>query len=259
MSERLSTYRPAGMDRGALRLWGMIIVAAGMLGRGILQNRVLGMGTVTSQQLLELMQASGAAMNAATVALVLQALESMAVPIFVLLTLDGFRCTSSVKNYLLRVGGVAVLSEIPYHFALGDSILSGSRNPVFGLVLVIVMLYLFRSFAGTGGKNVLIKILVFVAAWFWAAMLGVEYGRSMVVIACVLWGFRSRHTMAMMMACAAALACSAGNPLFLFAPFGLLIGHFYNGEPGRETAVWFRYLLYPILLTLIGLVGTLLF
>ena len=65
--------------------------------------------------------------------------------------------------------------------------------------------------------------------------------------------------MAMLMACAAALACSAGNPLFLFAPFGLLIGHFYNGEPGRETAVWFRYLLYPILLTLIGLVGTLLF
>ena len=111
MSERLSTYRPAGMDRGALRLWGMIIVAAGMLGRGILQNRVLGMGTVTSDELLELMQASGAAMNAATVALVLQAMESMAVPIFVLLTLDGFRCTSSVKNYLLRVAGVAVLTQ----------------------------------------------------------------------------------------------------------------------------------------------------
>ena len=118
MSERLSNHRPAGMDRGALRLWGMIIVAAGMLGRGILQNRVLGMGTVTSAELLELMQASGAAMNAATAALVLQALEAMAVPIFVLLTLDGFRHTSSVKNYLLRVGGVAVLSEIPYHFGL---------------------------------------------------------------------------------------------------------------------------------------------
>lgn len=259
MSERLSTYRPAGMDRGALRLWGIIIVAAGMLGRGILQNRVLGMGTVTSAELLELMQASGAAMNAATAALVLQAMESMAVPIFVLLTLDGFRHTASVKNYLLRVGGVAVLSELPYHFALGDSILGGSRNPVFGLVLVLVMLYLFRSFAGTGVKHVLIQAAVFAAAWFWAAMLGVEYGRSMVVIAGVLWGFRKRHTMAMLMACAAALTCTAGNPLFLFAPFGLLIGHFYNGEPGKETSRVFQYLLYPILLTLIGLAGTLLF
>ena len=81
----------------------------------------------------------------------------------------------------------------------------------------------------------------------------------LVLMVFFLWELRRHHAIAYLAASAAALVCTVGNPLFLFAPFGLLIGHFYNGEPGRETAVWFRYLLYPILLTLIGLVGTLLF
>ena len=80
MEARLSPQRPSGLDRNKLRLLGLIIAAFGMLGRGILQNRVLGMGTVTSQQLLELMQASGAAMNAATVAMLRTVASTLSEP-----------------------------------------------------------------------------------------------------------------------------------------------------------------------------------
>lgn len=259
MSERLSIQRSFGMNRNTLRLWGLIIAAAGVLGRGILQNRVLGIGTSTSGELLELMQASNAAMNAATAALVLQAIEGMAVPIFVLLTVDGFQRTSSVRKYLLRMAGVALLSELPYNLAINGTLLApATRNPVFGLVLVLAMLYLFRNFAGTDFSKLLIKAVVFAAAWIWAAMLSVEHGRSMVVIAAVLWMLRGRHTMSLMMAGAAALCCCIGDPLFMFAPFGLLIAHFYNGEEGLSPKA-LRYALYPVILLLVAAVGYLLF
>lgn len=259
MSERLSIQQSSGINRNTLRLWGLIIAAAGILGRGILQNRVLGIGTSTSSELLELMQASNAAMNAATAALVLQAVESMAVPIFALLTVDGFQRTGSVRKYLLRVLGTALLSEIPFNFALHGTLLApATRNPMFGLVLVLVMLYLFRQFAGTDLTKMLIKIVVFAAAWIWAAMLSVEHGRSMVVIAAVLWFLRGRHTLSLMMAGAAALCCCIGDPLFMFAPFGLLIAHFYNGEEGLTPRA-LQYLLYPLILLLVGAVGFLLF
>lgn len=259
MSERLSIQRPSGIARNTLRLWGLIIAAAGILGRGILQNRVLHMSTVTGTELAELMSASDAAFNAATAALVLQAIESMAVPIFVFLTVDGFQRTHSVKRYLFHIGGAAFLSELPYNFALNNSLLDNStRNPMFGLVLVLVMLYLFRYFDGRDLSRVLVRIAVFAAAWFWAAMLSVSYGRSMVVIAAVLWSFRQRHTMSLFLAAAAALCCCVGDPLFMFAPFGFLIVHFYNGEEGFTPRV-LQYLLYPIILLLTGAAGFLLF
>lgn len=259
MSERLSTYRASGINRNTLRLWGMIIVAAGVLGRGILQNRVLGMRTVTGTELAALMSASDAAFNAATAALVLQAIESMAVPIFAFLTVDGFQHTSSVRKYLLRLCAAALLSEIPYNLALEGKLLEmSSRNPAFGLVLVVAMLYLFRYFDGRDAGKVLIRIAVFAAAWVWAGMLSVVHGRSMVVIAAVLWMLRDRYTLSFFMAAAAALCCCIGDPLFMFAPFGFLIAHFYNGEEGISPPL-LRYALYPVLLLLVAAVGFLLF
>lgn len=259
MEERLEIHRSGGINRNILRLWGLLIAAAGVLGRGILQNRVLGMSTVTSADLLELMNASKAAMQAATAALVLQAIEAAAVPIFVLLTIDGFQRTKSVKMYLLRVAGAAVVSEIPYNFAMHGTLLdNASRNPMFGLVLILVMLYLFRYFAGTDLPKILIKAAVLLAAWMWAAMFRVEYGRSMVLIAAALWFFRDRHTLSLFMASAVALCCTVGSPLFMFAPFGFLIAHFYNGEEAPTPRV-VQYLLYPVILLLTGAVGLILF
>lgn len=259
MEERLSVRRSDGFDRSVLRLWGLIIAAVGILGRGILQNRVLGMNTNTSAQLLELMNQSGAAMNAATAALAMQAIESMAVPIFAVLTVDGFAHTKSVKKYLLHVGAVAAVSEGLYNFALtGKFIENSTRNPVFGLVIVIAMLYLLRYYAGNDLTKVMIKAAVIAAAWVWAGILRVEFGRSMVLISAVLWILRGRHTMAFFTASAVALVCCVGSPLFMFAPMGFLLAHFYNGEEGN-TVKLLQYALYPLILLLIGAVGILLF
>ena len=258
MEERLSPQRSSGIDRSTLRLIGLVIAALGILGRGILQNRVLGMAS--GSDLAELLESSADAMNAATAAIILCAVEGIAVPVFATLTVDGFRRTSSVKKYLLRLLLLAVICEVPYHFALTGRLINPSpRNPVFGSALVVVMLYLQRYYHGKTAKNVLIRVAVLAAACLWAGMLRVEYGVPMVLISFFLWELRERHTMAFFAATAAALVCTAGNPLFLFAPFGFLLTHFYNGEEGRAGSRLLRYALYPVILLLVGLAGTLLF
>lgn len=258
MEERLSPRRSAGFNRNTLRLFGLVLAALGILGRGILQNRVLGMAS--GADLRSLLESSAQAMNAATAAIILWAIEGAAVPIFTVLTVDGFSRTASVKKYLLRLGLLAVICEVPFHFALtGEFLNSSPRNPVFGLVLVVAMLYLLRYYAGKSMKQISIRILVLIAACLWAGMLQVEYGVPMVLMAFFLWELRQREMMAYLAASAAALVCTVGSPLFLFAPFGFLLTHFYNGEEGRVAPKPVEYALYPLILVLIGLAGMLLF
>lgn len=261
MAERLSIRReeePTGIDRNKLRLWGLVIIALGVLSRGILQNRVLGVNSGGSEQLLEVLSMSGG-MTAAAVALALQAVESCAVPVFALLLTDGFRRTGSVKRYFLRVAGTAVLSEIPYNFAMSGRLLDmSSRNPMFGLVLSMAALYFYRQYAENSFQNVLVKAFVCMAAVLWALILRVQYGASMVLIVSTLWFLWDRKVLKLLMASAVAICCCIGDPLFMFAPFGFLLTHFYNGEEGLSIR-WLQYLMYPILLLLIGAVGVLLF
>lgn len=249
--ERLGNTKPSGLHAGNLRAWGMLFAIAGIISRSLLQNQMLGMGTRTMQELMELMQASDTAMAIATVALVLQAVETVAVPIFVFLLAEGFRHTSDWKKYLLRVAGLAVLTEIPYDLAMNQKVLEfGTQNPVFGLVLCMILLYLFQRFAG----KKLICVIMALAGIMWAVMLKVDHGVPMLLMICVIHLFRNKKMYMGFSGMAAAALCTGISPFYLAAPMGFLAIHFYNGEPGEGNRL-VNYLFYPVTLLVIGLVA----
>ena len=250
--ERLGNTRPTGgLHAGALRAWGMLFVVAGIVSRGILQNQMLGVGLRSMQELMELTQASDTAMIVATIAIVLQATETVAVPIFVFLLFEGFQHTSDWKKYLLRVAGLAVLTEIPYDLAMNGKILElGTQNPVFGLVLCFVILLLFRRFAG----KKLLCIVMALAGFVWATMLKVDHGVPMVMLLCVIYLFRNKRMFMGFSGVAVAAMCTAFSPFYIVAPMGFLAIHFYNGEKGN-TGRLVNYLFYPVTLLAIGLVA----
>jgi hypothetical protein len=99
--ERLTQQKKRGLNKRQLVFWGLLFLLAGMFGQGILQNRVLQLGNLTDQQLLEVMSSSGAAMAAATAALVMKALETCAIPIFAFLLVAGFEKNQSRKKMFL--------------------------------------------------------------------------------------------------------------------------------------------------------------
>lgn len=249
--ERLGNTRPSGLHAGNLRAWGMLFAIAGIISRSILQNRMLGVGLHSMQELMQMMQNSDTAMAIATVALVLQAVETVAVPIFVFLLAEGFRHTSDWKKYMLRVTGLAVLTEIPYDLAMNQKILEfGSQNPMIGLVLCMIVLYLFERFS----SKKLICLVMALAGLAWALMLRVDHGIPMILMVCVIRVFRNKHMFMGFSGMAAAALCVGISPFYLAAPMGFLAIHFYNGEQGNSSRI-VNYLFYPVTLLVIGLIA----
>ncbi|MBQ3090315.1 MAG: hypothetical protein IJD21_07155 [Oscillospiraceae bacterium] len=247
------------INGNGLRVWGLFLMIIGIVGRSALQRQILGVGTLSTGELLDAMNASNDVMTIATMALVCQIIETCAVPIYAFLAVEGFEHTSNYPMYLLRVAGVALLSEIPFNIAMSASLLDlNTRNPVFGLVIGLAVLFFYRHYSGKNLKSVLVKILVSLAALVWAQMLRVEFGACIVLVMCVLWIFRRNPIYQNLAGGLASVACSLISPLFLAAPMGMVVVHFYNGDKGADNRM-VNYLSYPVVLLGLGLFSMMVF
>lgn len=255
MNERIGQpARPRGNSAQALRTWGLLFLTMGIVGQTIIQNKILGVGTLSVNELLESMN-DDKTMIYATVALVAQLLQTCAIPVFCFLLVQGVMHTTNFQSYFLRVAGVAVLSEIPYNLAMDGKVFSlDSRNPVVGLVLAMVVLWLIRQYSGKGIKTAAISILVVVMAIFWVEMLHIADGAATVLLVAVLWLTRKKHAYQVLGGATVTLLCTMLSPLYFAAPMAFLLIHYYNGEQGDGNRV-VNYLAYPVLLIAIYLVG----
>ena len=247
----MGTQRTKGkgrIDGNILRLWGLIFVIAGIVGRGVIQAHILGVNGAGSQELLDILSTKPNAMSYAALSIALQAAETCAVPIFAMLLVEGMQKTSDFPAYLQRVISLAVLSEIPYNMAFGARYLHlGSRNPVFGVVLCMLMIYMWENFKEDTKKITLIKVLIAVMAVLWCQMLKIDHGAALVIIVSIFWLFRQNPMYLNFAGAAAAMTCSLISPFFLASPMGVLAVHSYNGEPSTHTHKQ-NYLVYPVCL-----------
>ena len=252
--ERLSANtRPAGIGAGALRAWGLIFLLAGVIGRGLIQNVLLGLNNMDTQQLLQVMNGSDGAMGMVTLSLVLTAMESCAVPIFAFLMVEGFLHTSSYKNYLIRTAVLAIVSEVLYNVAMSGSVLDmGGRNPVWCVVLGLVLLGLFRYVDEKMNGKKLIKFVMAVAGILWASMLKVEHGVFFMAMVLTLWVMRSKPQYRLFVGMGVAALCTAISPFYLAATMGFMAIHFFNGEKS-ESGKLINYAAYPAMLLICAL------
>ena len=252
--ERLSVHRKQGINSNALKTWGLVFLICGIIGRGVIQNGMLGIHNLSAQQLLEVLNASDEAMMLVTASLALQAVETCAVPIFSFMLVEGVQHTSSFKNYFTRVFLLAVMTEIPYNLAMSGGFFDlSSRNPVFSLVLCMVMLYLFGRFPEKNLKNIVFKLVFFAATVVWCEMLKVEFGSAMVLVTAVLWAMRATMYRQFVGA-AAAIVCTVFSLFFVASPMGFMAVHFYNGEKSNNDRR-LTYLSYPCVLLIAAVAG----
>lgn len=257
--ERIRDQKASGLNSNGLRTWATVFLALGIVGRSILQNRILCLGQMSPMELLEAMQGSRTVMILATAALVLQALETCAVPIFAFLLVEGASHTANLPQYILRVAFTALVSEIPYNLAMSGTFLDfTSRNPVFGSVIGLLMLWFYRYWEGKTLPRVLIRVAVTLAAMLWCIMLSVSFGPALLLILAVLWALREKPMLRSMAGAMAALVCSVGSLFYMASPMGFLAVHFYNGEKGTDNRT-VSYLAYPVLLLAVWAVGVLMF
>lgn len=246
--EILRRNRSRGITATALRVWGMLFIAAGAISRCVLQNTILGLGSASAQEILALLNDSSANMALATAALALQAAECCAVPVFALLLVEGFSHTKNWKQYLLRVAVVAVISEVPYDLAMQGKLWDMSaQNPSIGLVLGMVVLYLYSRFSQPVASHKVLKVFISVAAILWAEMLNIEHGTPLVLMVALFWLMRNRTSLRGLFGAAVALLCTVVSPFYMAASMGCLPVHMYNGEQGESNKI-VNYLAYPVIL-----------
>jgi len=256
--DQIGRKKKRTINGNALRTWALLFAAAGVIGRGLIQNHILGVGQLTMQQLLDVMSSSQQAMSLATCSLVLQALETCAVPLYALMLVEGVQNTSSFPAYFKRVLTLAVICELPYNLAMNGRLLFfGSRNPVFALVMCFVMLYMFSRFQEGKKANALIKVVISVAAILWCEMLKIEYGSATVLITAVMWAFRKNTLYRNFAGAAAAIVCTVMSMYFLAAPMAFMIIHGYDGEKSTNSRK-VNYLAYPVILLAAAVVGLIL-
>ena len=249
MSERLSARRPhQGKDGASLRKWAVIFLAAGVVGQSIFQNALLGVNSLSGGELVELLNSNAAAMPILTAALLCKFAESCATPLFAFLLVEGFLRTSSFEKYLLRVGGLALSTELPYNLAMNGSLLAlKTRNPVFSMLIALVMLYFFGRYSEKSLKNIAMKVLIFVAAFLWCVMLGIDHGICVVIFTLVLWLVREKSNVRALYAFCGAMACTLFDFYYIGACLSCIMLHRYNEERGEQSRA-FNYAVYPMLL-----------
>ena len=256
--DRISSNRNKGITGNGLRTWALLMLAAGVVGRGVIQAHMLGVGQLNTMQLLEVMGASQQAMSLASLSLVLQAMEVCAVPLYALMLAEGMQHTKDAKAYFLRVFKLALVCEIPYNLAMNGKILAfSSRNPVFGLVMAFVMLYLYSRFPEEKFSTKLAKMVVTLVTMLWCQMLKIEFGAPTVLLVAVLWTFRQKTLYRNFAGASAAMFCSMFSPFFLASPMSFLVLHAYNGEESTNSRT-VTYLAYPCILAAGAVAGFLL-
>jgi hypothetical protein len=240
--------RGNGITANAMRVWGILFLVAGMVSRCILQGKLLGLHGNSTIDMFALLNENPTNMTLATAAIIMQAMEACAVPVFALLLAEGFQHTSNWKQYLLRVAAIAVISEVPYDLVMNGKVLDlTAQNPSFGLVLGMLLLYFYNRFSQPTASHRLLKVFILIAAIIWAEMLRIEHGTPLILLTAVLWLMRERTNFRGLVAAGAALVCTFVSPYYFAASMGCLPIHMYNGEEGATNRI-VNYFAYPVLL-----------
>ena len=179
--------------------------------------------------------------------LVLRLIGRVSFPLYCFLLVEGFSHTKSVPKYILRLGLLAVLSEIPFNLARYNSLFCLTLQNVFftlfiGLLVIWGMQYTGRRFP----KSTFLPYAIALAGMLCAHFLQTDYGAFGILLIAMLYLLGSDKKQ----------LCIFGVISTIWeytAPLAFLPIYFYNGERGKQPSKWFFYLFYPVHLLLLVL------
>lgn len=209
----------------------------------VVQNGLLHVNQFSNTQLREMWVADPDLMVLSSWAAVFQLLGGLAIPVFAFLLVEGFLHTSNYKAYLMRMVGFALLSEIPFDFAMSGRLFDWtSQNMLFTLSIGLVMLYGLRLFAA--GKGV--KLLIVLAAVLWSVLMKTQFGLCMVLLIAVYYLLKDHK--------AKLWISGTIGLMYVTGPVSNFVLKRYNHQRGSQPNKYLFYLLYPLHLLILGVI-----
>lgn len=183
---------------------------------------------------------------------VTRAIGRLAFPIFCFLLVEGFIHTRSTVKYALRLFIFALISELPFDFALADRLFSWHhQNVYFTLLIGLLVMMGVTYFEQRPAKNapqrwffLLMEALILAGGLYLAQRMYTDYGFKGVFLIEVLYFLRFDRRLQSVFG---AIAISWEN----WAPLSFILVWFYNGTRGKQMKYFF-YWFYPVHLIVLG-------
>lgn len=179
---------------------------------------------------------------------VLRVIGRIAFPIFAYTLAEGFFYTRNVKKYMLRMGILAIISEVPFDLALfGKPLEPEYQNVFFTLFLGLLMLYLLSKI-----WSPVLRILCLAAVFLISELLHTDYG--MMGLLMIFWCYQFRDKKNIKIAGIALINVLLMGGLQSYAVLALIPILLHNGEHGPKRKGFF-YGFYPAHLLVLYLVS----
>ena len=193
----------------------------------------------------------------------------LAYPIFVFLLAESFRHTKAREKFLIRLLAFAIISEIPYDFALGNEInFIDNTNIFYTLFLGGIAICQYERFKERCGWQTTAVIAAILPSVLLAEILAVDYGGMGVLFIFAMYAIKPKplqitafgaFTLSQFVPLAAAYSMGIEIPqkYLLMMPFSLAavpLIVLYNGERGIKVK-WLFYLAYPLHLTVLAVIA----
>lgn len=177
----------------------------------------------------------------------------IAFPIYCFLLVEGFIHTRNVAKYVIRLFVFAIISEIPFDLAFYQQTINSMHQNVFftlliGLLTMWGMSYVYSKF----NHGIIVQIIVALIGMSSAEILKTDYGASGVALILLLYLYRYKRNIQMIIGCVAGALIL--NELAASLSFIFISG--YKGEKGLKLKYLF-YIIYPLHLVLLHVVWVL--
>lgn len=209
---------------------------------GYLSNGVLGMD----------------GMGLYIVYLVMRLIGRLGFPIFCFLLVEGFQRTRNVKKYAFRLGLFALISEVPFDYAFcGKAYYASYQNVYFTLFFGLLAMWGIDWIGKLGLSKALEAFMGAAATGVCmgaAHLLQTDYAATGVLTIAVMYVFRKRKVLSVLMGCIVLTIMSLTEITAFFALIPIAL---YNGKRGLKMKYFF-YGFYPVHLALLYLLCVLL-
>lgn len=198
---------------------------------------------------------------------ILRYIGRIAFPIYILLLVEGFMHTSNIKKYVLSIGILAIISEIPFDLALFDSqLFYWEAQNVFvtlfiGLICLFMMHWTLNHFSYDDTFRYILITLQIGACCCIAQFVLCDYKWGGVLAIAVAFlirkiDVRERNLkltwIFMFLGACTILTIYAGNEWYAFLALPIIT--FYNGQRGHIKYKYFYYFMYPLHLIIIAII-----
>ena len=177
---------------------------------------------------------------------VMRIIGRLAFPIFAFLLVEGFRKTSNLFKYFLRLLLLAFVSEIPYDLMVFNEFLTtrcfAIQNVVFTYIIALLMLTCMRLINGLPS---FLTIFIAILAGVLAKALRTDYAIEGIVLIYIFYVFRFDLNIKCILALIITFLMSIEH-YYGTAIFSVFFIYFYDGKKGYVDIGRVAYIFYPL-------------